>query len=72
MGTMVVTIFIIDKHQCFRVLDFHSIRIVKSYLAIRKEQVLLNVGAASSREIHRRGWKPLPHRVYLMELGLSR
>jgi hypothetical protein len=28
--------------------------------------VILNVGAASSREINRRGWKPLPQRVFLM------
>jgi hypothetical protein len=41
-------------------------------LVIRKEQVVVNVGAASSREIDCRGWKPLPQRVYLMELGLAR
>ena len=31
------------------------------------EKWILNVGAASSREINYRGWKPLPQKVYLME-----
>jgi hypothetical protein len=32
----------------------------KYFLVIQNKQVMLNVGAASSREIKCRGWKPLP------------
>jgi len=41
----------------------------KRNLVIRKEQVVLNVGAASSREINCRGWKPLPHSIPLVLSG---
>ena len=38
-------------------------KILKNF---RKEQMGLNVGAASSREINCRGWKPLPQKDYPM------
>jgi hypothetical protein len=34
-----------------------------NYPFIQKKQLVLNVGAASSREINCRGWKPIPQKV---------
>ena len=44
----------------------------KQNLVIQKAQVVLEVGAACSREFNDRGCKPPPLKVYLMELGFSR
>ena len=39
---------------------------VFSNLVFQKEQVVLNVGAASSHGGRSPGWKPLPQKVHLM------